>query len=399
MQFIYKVKDREGNIIKGSIEANDLASATASLHEQELFLIEINETRHSKLSLKLFGKKVPVKEKIVFTKQLGVMIKSGLSIIEALEALQEETQNKYFSAQIGKLICGIKGGAPLSKALEDHRDIFSEIYINMIKSGERSGKVEAVLERLSKQLEKDYDLNRKLRSALTYPIFVLFALIVVAVLVLTYIIPQLTVIFEDAEVDLPAITKFIISLSDSLQLYGLFYLIGLAGTVFALLAFKKSTTGRRFFDRYSIKIPVFGTLLQKTYIARFTRNFAALSSSGLPLLDVFKVTAETIGNTYYREAVEQMSIDVKSGKTISAAIKKSALFPKMVGQLSAVGEKSGSVDQVFDVLADFYDKDIDNMTSNFSTLLEPIVMLILGAGVGFLIVAVLQPMYGLVNAV
>lgn len=376
-----------------------MTSATLSLREQGFYIIEIKPIGQGFALSNFFKKKVSIKEKIVFTKQLGVMTKSGLSIIEALEALQDESQNKHFSEQIRKIISDIKGGKPLSRALEDHKDTFSEIYINMIKSGEKSGKVEAVLERLSTQLEKDYDLNRKIKGALTYPIFVLVALLVVAILVLTFIIPQLTLIFEDAGVELPLITRFIIALSSSFQKFGLYYLAGIVIFVVLVMRYKKTESGIRFFDKYTTKIPVFGNLLKKTYMARFTRNFAALSSSGLPLIDVFKVSANTIGNIHYKEAIDKMAMDVKSGKTISASIKESALFPKMVGQLSSVGEKSGNVDQVFDVLADFFDKDIENITSNLSTLLEPMIMVVLGAGVGFLIIAVLQPMYGLVNAV
>ena len=400
MQFLYKVKDKNGKTLKGSTEAMDLATATSALRAQDYFVVDIKGKSEGNVKLSnLFKKKVSIRDKIVFTKQLGVMIKSGLSIVEALEALEEESQNKYFAAQIKKMISDIKGGIPLSKAMEQHKDTFNDIYINMVKSGEKSGKVEKVLERLSVQLEKDYDLTRKIKGALTYPLFVLVALVIVAVLVLTFIIPQLTSIFEDAGVPLPMITKIVIALSGSLKKYGLYYLAVIIVLVVALIKFKHTSKGKRVFDKVMVRIPVFGGLLKKTYMSRFTRNFAALSASGLPLLDVFKVTADTIGNEGYKEEVIKMGEEVKSGKNISSAIKESPLFPKMIGQLSAVGEKSGSVDQVFDILADFYDKDIDNITSNLSTLLEPMIMLVLGVGVGFLIVAVLQPMYGLVNAV
>lgn len=399
MQFQYTVKDKNGKSIKGKTEARDITQANQSLRDQDLYVIAIKPINTKSDLSRFFKKKVSIKDKIVFTKQLGVMTKSGLSLIEALEALQEESENKHFSEQIRKIISDIKGGVPMSEAMAEHKDTFSDIYINMIKSGEKSGKVEMVLDRLAAQLEKDYDLNRKIKGALTYPIFVLLALVTVAVLVLTMIIPQLTVIFEDAGVELPAITKFVIALSASLRHNGSYYLIVIAAIVIGISRYKKTAGGKQFFDKFITKIPVFGTLLKKTYMARFTRNFAALSASGLPLMEVFKVTADTIGNSIYKNEIDQMAIKVKSGKTISSAIKESDLFPKMVGQLSSVGEKSGSVDQVFDVLADFYDKDIDNMTSNFSALLEPMIMLVLGVGVGFLIVAVLQPMYGLVNAV
>ena len=399
MLFAYKVKDKTGRTIKGTTEAHDIAEAGQSLRDQNLFTIDLRPANTNFNLANIFKKKVSIKDKIIFTKQLGVMTRSGLSLIEALEALEKECENENFAKQIKKMVSDIKGGAPLSKAMENHKDTFNDIYVNMIKSGEKSGKVEMVLDRLAAQLEKDYDLNRKIKGALSYPIFILLALVVVAVLVLTYIIPQLTLIFEDAGVELPAITRFIIALSASLKNYGVYYLLVIAVIVISVMQFKKTKAGISFYDGLITRIPVFGTLLKKTYMARFTRNFAALSSSGLPLIEVFKITADTIGNVHYKKEIDEMAYKVKSGKSISSSIKESELFPPMVGQLSSVGEKSGSVDEVFDTLADFYDKDIDNITSNFSALLEPVIMLVLGAGVGFLVIAVLQPIYGLVNAI
>lgn len=398
MEFIYKAKNSEGKIVSGKIDAESSAEASTQLRDQKLYIVEIKTTEKD-IKGKLFKKKISVKDKIIFTQQLGVMITAGISIIDALEALKEETENETFSDQIKKIITDLKGGTPFSKALAAYPETFTEIYVNMVKSGEESGKIDTVLKRLSVQLEKEYEINRKIKSALLYPIIVCIALVVVLTLVIVVIIPQLKVIFDDAGVSLPASTKFLIFLSNALIHYGLYILaIGVVAFIFAK-RFKKTPKGKRYFDKLALKIPVFGDLLKKSYMARFTRTFASLVASGLPLLDVFRVSRNIIGNVLYEDEINEMIVEVKAGKTVSSALRGSPLFPKMISQLAAVGEKSGSTDQVFDTLADFFDRDVDTMTTNLSTLLEPIIMLVMGAGIGFVIISVLQPIYGLVNAV
>lgn len=399
MEFTYKAKTNKGELIKGEIEAKDQDSACTLLREKSLYIIDI-KTKKGGIDLKnLFNKKVGIKEKIIFTKQLGVMIKAGLSIIEALEALSDETENKNFSKLIDQMISDIKGGIPLSAALRKHPKVFSEIYINMVKSGEESGKLELVLSRLTKQLEKDYDLNRKVKGALAYPTFVMFALIAVMVLIMTLIIPNLKTIFDDAGVELPLLTRIIMGMSFFLKNNIIMILIAVFVLMFLLFWYTKTKTGKRNKDFLVVRIPVIGALLKKTYYARFTRTFASLTASGLPLVDVFNVASNTVGNVYYKEEIARMAEKIKTGREISTTLKDSKLMPKMVGQLATVGEKSGNLDEVFDTLADFYDRDVETATATLSTMLEPILMVVMGVGIGLVIVSVLQPIYGLVNAI
>jgi len=399
MQFSYKAKDRDGTGTSGIIDAGDQNAASASLREKGLYVTEIKKVSEKKSVSKLFAKKVSLKDKIIFTEQLAIMIKSGLSIVEALEALGEETQNKLFGSQIEKIITLVRGGTPLSKALAEFPDTFSEVYCNMIKSGEESGNVDKVLVRLATQIEKDYELKRKVKGALVYPVFILVAMIAVVILILTFIIPQLKLIFEDAGVPLPFLTRIVIAISVFLKSYIFYLLIIFAAVVVALWRYRKTESGKRMFDELVLHIPVFGGLYKKTYMARFTRTFSALVSAGLPLLDVFRVSKQAIGNVIYEDELEKMAAEIKVGHTISETLKKSSLFPKMVGQLATVGEKSGSLDEVFNTLADFFDRDVDNISANLSMLLEPVLMVVLGVGIGLLIVSVLQPIYGLVNAI
>ena len=398
MQFTYKAKNSRGEIAKGTFDAASKNAAQATLREKNLFVLEISGTK-KKLSEKYFKKSIPIKDKIIFTEQLGIMIKSGISIIDGLHALEEETENKNFSLVIQNIISDIEGGTPFSEALEKHPEAFSEIYVNMVKSGEQSGKSDVVLLRLASQLEKEYELKRKIRGALAYPLFVLITLVAVLVLVVTFVIPQLKLIFDDAGVSLPLLTRILIGLSVFLKEDGLFVLGALILITVAGIRFHKTESGRRIFDTMILKIPVFGLLLKKSYMAHFTRTFASLVAAGLPLMDVFKVAGGTTGNILYEKEIEQMATKIKAGQPISTTLKKSELMPKMVGQLAAVGEKTGNIDEVFDTLADFFDRDVDNITTNLSTLLEPMLMVVMGVGIGLVIVAVLQPIYGLVNAI
>lgn len=398
MEFKYLAKDKNGKIEKGIFEAKDTEEAALLLHQKGLFAVDIRQASKNKFGSAMF-EKITSSDKIVFTEQISVMIGAGISVIDCLDALKEESQNRKFQSEIQKIIIDIKGGSTLSNALKKFPKTFTPIYVNMVASGEQSGKLEIVFKRLATQMQKEYELNRKVRGALTYPIFVLFTLIIVMILILTFVIPQLKVIFDDAGIKLPYLTRSIIGLSEILKKFGLYILIALAIVGFFIARYRKTPNGKKFFDQLTIKIPVFGLLLRKSYMARFTRTFASLISSGLPLVDALETAGQTIGNSLYESEINKIASSVKSGLTLSDTFKKSSLIPKMVGQLASVGEKSGNIDQVFNTLADFFDRDVDSITANLSVMLEPILMIFMGAAIGIVIISILQPIYGLVNAI
>lgn len=399
MHFFYKARNNQGELAKGEIEAGDEAGAISNLRQNDLFVTAINVKSESKLSGLFFWNKTPLKDKIIFTQQLGIMIKSGLSVVEALKALGGETSNKKFASEINDVVSDIKGGMPLSEAMAKHPITFSVVYINTVRSGEKSGKLEEVLGRLAIQLDKDYELTSKIRGALIYPAFILTALIAVAILVLIGVIPQLKIIFDEMDVPLPVTTRAIVGLSMFLKNYIVYVIIGVIILIVAIQFWAKTTTGRLIIDTVKLKIPVLGNLTKKSYMAKFCRTFAGLSASGLPLLDIFRTSKDVINNVIYQDAIEEMTKKVEVGEPVSKVIKDCRLFPAMVGQLASVGERSGSMDVVFDSLANFYDREVDNITANLSQLLEPILMAIMGVGVGILIVSVVQPIYGLVNVI
>lgn len=398
MHFTYKARDKQGHQVNGDIEASDEAGAVASLREKDLYVSTITASNSKSLVPNVFNR-VSVKDKILFSQQLGVMIKSGLSVVEALEALKGEQNNKKFAKVINDVISDVKGGTPLSASFEKHPEIFDPVYTNTIASGEKSGKLDDVLESLTLQLEKDYALTSKLKGAMIYPIVVVFIMIVVVVVILVYIIPQLKIIFEDSGAPLPVITRAVIALSDFVRKDIIFIILGIIAIAFGVRFASKTDKGRHIMDRIKIKLPVFGNLNVKTYMARFARTFSGLNKSGLPLLEIFRTSKLVINNVIYQDEIDKMMKKVEVGEPVSKVIKDCKYFPSMVGNLVSVGEKSGSLDVVFDTIANFFDKEVDGITNNLSTLLEPVLMVFMAVGVVFIILSVLQPIYGLMNVI
>jgi type IV pilus assembly protein PilC len=399
MRFKYHARNAGGEKLNGEIEAADEAGAILALRENKLFVSQISGENEQKSIFSFFKQKTSLKDRIILTQQLAVMIKSGLSIIDAMDALKDEISNKQFAREIGEIISDVKGGVQLSDAMAKFPDSFSEVYVNTIKSGEKSGKLDSILDGLTIQLEKDYEISSKLRGAMTYPIFVLVTLVVVMVIVLIVIVPQLKSIFDEVNAPLPPLTRGVIALSLFLKNYIIWIGIGIVLLVIALRYFARTKEGRRIFDYLKIRIPVIGGLFKKTYMAKFTRTFAGLTSAGLPLLDIFETSKKVMGNVLYEEEVEKMARKVEVGQSVSRVLKESKLFPAMIGHLASVGEKSGSMDQVFESMANFFDKEVENITNNLSTMLEPVLMIVMGAGIGLVIMSVLQPIYGLVNVI
>jgi len=398
MKFKYRAKNLSGKEETGEVDATSQELASGLLSKKQLFVIDIKPASKG-VGLTIFRKKVPLKDKIIFTEQLAIMIRSGLNIVEALKSLAEETSSKELSRSLEKIINDVESGRSFSDALAKFPHIFDTVYVSIVASGEQSGKLDEVLIRLAGQMDKSYDLIAKVRGALIYPVIVFVALIGVGIFVLAFILPKLKNIFLDSGVQMPLITKIIMGMGDALVNYWYWFLIGLIILTAGIVLFGKTSSGRTTFDHLKLKIPVFGLLFKKAYMANFSRTFSSLSASGLPILNIFKVVKEGIDNSLYREEIEKMSKKVENGVLLSKVLKDSKLFPNMMSQLALVGEKSGQMDEVFNTLANFYERDVENMTKNLSALIEPIMMVFLGAGIGVLIVAVLQPIYGLVGAV
>jgi len=396
-EFVYEAKTTEGQMVKGEVEAAGKEEAVALLHKEGIFILNL-ERKKQKIS-QFFQKRVSLKEKIVFTNELAIMIRSGLPVVKSLESLQEQTTNQYFASVIEKIIVDVKGGDPLSEALAKYPDIFPPLYISVTKSGEKAGKLDEVFLRLAQQLDKDYALLLRVKGAMLYPAFILGALIIVIVLIMIFVMPQLEDVFNDLGASLPLTTNILLKVSSFVRhlWYLLLILILLMFVAYRYLA--RSHSGGAWLDRIKIKLPLFGQLLRKVYMARFARTAATLVSAGLPLLQTLQTLEDVIGNRVYKEDIKKVEGKVETGYQLSAALKQSPLFPAMFTNLISVGEQAGNLDQALINLADFFDREVENTTKNLSDLIEPILIVLVGIGIALVIASVLMPIYNLVNVV
>lgn len=399
--YSYKARDEEGKQIEGKIEAKNEASAISLLQDQKLFITSLSKTATIKTlgGIGGFFKKVPLKERVMFTTQMAVMVKSGLPILEAVKTIHAQTQNKNMEKILDGIVKDISSGLSFSKALSKHSEVFNETYVKIVESGEKSGRLDQVLLKLSKDLAKDYDLTGKIRSALMYPAFILLVLVVVMVVVLVYVIPQLKNIFDDVGVQLPFLTRVIIALSDFVvKFWWLILIVVIVAIIFAQ-RYLRTNKGSYAFDKLKLKIPVLKQVMQNIYMARFTRTLSSLVSAGIPMIDVLNTTKGVIGSAVFEKEVEKIIIKVESGSSVSRAMKGSPYFPPVVTSLVAVGEKSGKTDYILRNLSKFLEKEVDNTVRNLTSLLEPIIMVVLGVGIAIVIISVIMPIYGLVQVI
>ena len=383
----------------GVVQADTTGQAIQKIKAIGLVPIALKETKHKSMSLSVILKRIPLKEKIIFTRQLAVMNKAGLPLVKAVDSLRRQTTNDYFKTVLSQIATDIKGGSLMSKAIERFPKVFPEMYVSVIKSGEQTGQLSTVLFELADQQEKDADLISKVRGAMIYPAVILSALVGVVVLILVFVLPSLQTVFADAGATLPLATRFLLGASSFTTNYWYIILIIIAGSYVGLHFFFKTRRGMLIYDKLKIRIPVFGTLTKKVYIARFARTMSMLTKASIPILQAVKIVKQTINNIYYQEAFERISRKVEGGKTIAQAIEVENLFPPMVTQLISLGEESGTFDASLTEIANFYDKEVDSMSKNLATLLEPMLIILMGLGVAFVVAAVLGPIYGMVQKI
>ncbi|MEX0594535.1 MAG: type II secretion system F family protein [Patescibacteria group bacterium] len=395
--YSYSAKTPEGGTNeKGEIEAESTNEAASKLREKGLLPITIGLPK-KKLDIRLFKKKVPLREKIIFTRQLAVMVKAGLPLTSAIQALRKQTENSKFQEVLDDVIIQVRGGQTLSSIMGKHTDVFPDVYIAVVRAGESTGKLSEVLFTLAQQQEKQAELISKVKGALMYPAVILVALIGVIGLIVFFVLPSLQTIFADFGSELPFTTKLLFSTSTFAQRY--YWLIALILiALFYLLRFSISKPrGRLVFDRFVLIMPVFGDLTKKVYMANFARTMAMLTQASLPILESIKIVRRTISNKHYDNAFVRISQAVENGQPLSKAIGREPIFPPMVTQLINLGEQSGELESVLGEISRFYDSEVDNITRNLSALIEPIMLIIMGVGVAFVVTSVLSPIYKLVE--
>lgn len=405
MKFSYTSKDKLGELQSGVVEALSEAQAAKNLQAQGLFVLNIKEEgsgiKSGGLNIPFLGGRIPLKDKIIFTQQLAMMMNSGLPMLDAFNTLQEQTENKYFKKVIGEIAAQIRGGKPLSKSISAYPNIFSKFYIAMTGAGEKSGKLDEVLKRLAEELQNDYELMAKVKAAITYPILIMTALIGIVILMMIFVIPQLKKIFADMGVELPLITRVVLGTSDLMVNYWYIWLLLIVGLVVGLRFWTKTSNGGLIWDGLKLRIPVIGKLMRQIYMSRFCRTAGTLIASGLPILDIIKTTSEVMSNRLYQKALKAVATKIENGQTFSESIKSEArnIFPPMIYHLISVGEKSGKLDEILLTMARFFDRDVEATTNNLASLIEPILIIFVGAGVGLVVASVIMPIYSLVNVI
>lgn len=401
--FAYSARTKTGAIEKGTLFAADRAAATASLSEKSLTPILVKEVAVASdgkptggfLARFKLGAKVKMADKVIFSRQFATMINAGVPIIQSLSILKEQTESKVLSGVIADLSKQVEGGSTLANALKQHPNVFNPIYVNMVRAGETGGILDQVLDRLATQQEKDAAIVSKLKGALTYPALLFSVAIGVFFLMMTVIVPKLTSVFAQSGTKLPIYTEILMAISKFLVQYAFFII---AAVVVGIIVFKRyisTPAGKRWLDYTLIKMPIFGPILMKVNVARFSRTFSSLMSSGISVLDAINATRDAIGSTVYKDLLEETAKQVKNGRPMSEPIRASKYFPPIVGMMISVGEETGQLDDILLKLAVFYEAEVDTVVASLSSILEPIIILILGGMVGVIAVAVIGPIAAL----
>lgn len=398
-KYQYIAKDIKGNLTKGEIEANSQKAAEEAISSQSLTPVqvkEINDTFFSEL-LKKLGH-VPATEKVMFSKQLATLISAGVPISQSMRILERQTKNKTLKSAINAIGSDIEAGLSLSSAMEKQSKVFSPLYVSLVSSGEAGGSLDKSLERMADEIEKEHDLVSSIRGAMSYPMIILVAMIGVVIYMLSTIVPQLAGIFAEMGGELPAATRLLLKISDLIRTRGFLILILLVAAVVGFRTLiTKNKNVRYAWHKVLLKIPVFGKLMSKVNITRFTRTFGSLLASGVNVLEAMKISANTIQNEVFKTDILKAADDVKNGVTIAEALKKTKNFPVILAEMIAVGEETGSLDNILDKVTSFYQKEVDGTIKNLSSLVEPLMMIIIGVGVGTIVVAVIQPVYSMTN--
>jgi type IV pilus assembly protein PilC len=396
--YVFKAMDLAGAKAKGEVEAESKQAVSDQLKARGLIVLEIAD-KHASREIELnFLKSVSASDLAVFSRQLSTMISSGMSILRAMYVLEEQTQNKFLKETIVAVRKDVEAGLPLSDAMERHPKVFSPLFVSMTRAGETGGMLEGSLLRVADQLEKDASLRRQIKSAMIYPTLVLVFAVGVMLALVAFLVPVFQNVFKEFGGELPAITKFSVKLSYIVThewwlMFGVF-----AAIVVAFLKWKKSSWGRPQWDRFRLRVPMkIGTIVQEVAVARWSRTLSSLTSAGVPLLQALEITGKTGGNVVVEEAMESVIASVKRGGTISAPLAQIPVFPTMVTHMVGVGEETGALDAMLDKIADFYEDRVDASVKALTSIMEPIMIIVIGAIVGFIVISMYMPLFTVYN--
>ncbi len=389
----YSAKDKNGQAASGIIQAASETEVADILHRREMMVLSIEFAKVSASNLKAKDKKIKLDDLVVFSRQLATMIDAGIPLVNALGILAEQIENESLRGIVGMVRQDIEGGMSFCEALGKHPLIFSDLFVNMVKAGEASGMLNEILDRLATFMEKQAALNRKIISSLVYPAVVISMAIIITAVLLIKVVPTFKGIFDSLGGTLPLPTQVLIFVSDLLRKYFLFLLILMGIGAYVFKRILKTEKGRYRFDQFSLRVPVFGPLLRKLAVAKFSRTFSTLVRSGVSVLSALDIVSKTSGNKVVEEAVVNCSKNVRNGEPISRPLAKSGVFPPMVTRMISVGEQTGQLEKMLSKIADFYDDQVDAAASALTSLIEPLVIAFLGVVIGGIVIALFLPVF------
>jgi type IV pilus assembly protein PilC len=400
--FKFEARDAAGRTVKGSVAAESQSDVVADLRRRNLTPVDIKRSggllgKPARPKGKKTAKRASCKkgELEVFTRQLATMLSAGIPMLESLEILADQAESAGFAYCLGRVVEDIRSGSDLSKALEPHKRVFSHIYVSMIRAGEVSGQLDTILSRLAEYLEASAHLRSEIKSAMTYPVISLFLVIGIASFLMIGIVPSFKPVFESLDVELPGLTVFIMDIAFFMRDYWYLIFGGAAAAFFALKVACKTERGGYLKDSTVLRLPVFGVLFKKVCLSRFSRTFATLVKSGVPILGAMEIVSDTSGNRVISKIVDEARDSVRNGESLSEPFTKHAVFPPMVVKMMAIGERSGALDALLEKIAEFYDQQVEAEVKGLTSMIEPIMIAIMGVIVGGIVLAVFLPIFKL----
>jgi type IV pilus assembly protein PilC len=391
--FVWEGKTRQGAVQKGELAANSKEEVIALLRKQNILPINVT-AKPKELKLSFGGPKITDKDIVIFTRQLATMIDAGLPLVQCLDILGSQTENKSLAKIVGQVRSDVESGATFADALKKHPKVFDNLYVNMVAAGEAGGILDTILQRLAAYMEKFAKIKSQIKSAMIYPSVILFVAVAVVALLLVVVVPMLANMFAESGQALPLPTRIVILFSNFLKGWGgLALLVIIIGFFVGLKQFRKTENGLRITDGIALKVPVAGSLIQRVSVAKFTRTLGTLMTSGVPILEGLLIVSRTAGNKVVEEAIMQTRQSVSEGKTLAEPLGRAKVFPQMVVQMIAVGEATGALDNMLNKIADFYDDEVDAAVATLTSMLEPMLMIFLGVTVGFVIIAMYMPIF------
>ncbi len=398
--FVWEGRTRAGEVKKGQIEADSENVVLARLKNENIQVTKVKKQGTNFIAGMLIGSGVTVKELVVFTRQFATMIDAGLPLVQCLDILAAQAENKNFKRVLVDVKNHVESGATFSEALKRHPKVFDELYVNLIAAGEVGGILDTILNRLGDYIEKAMKLKQQVKGAMVYPVSILFVALLVVVVLLTKVIPVFQNMFKEFKSgSLPAPTQVVINISEGFQHYWYVFAGGAAGIFFGFGYMMQSNKGRDFFDAFILKTPVIGPVIRKVVVARFTRTLGTLLSSGVPILDSLEITAKTAGNRVVKRAIMYAREKISEGKDLASPLAETRVFPPMVVQMMGVGEQTGAMDVMLQKIADFYEDEVDLAVKAMTDMIEPIMMVFLGVVVGGLIIAMYLPIFELAGSI